>query len=138
MKFEFQTESTSERSSGTNRYTLTFDQLSDGQRNLVALYAILRAGLQSESTICIDEPDNFVALREVQPWVVALRVRVDDLKSQCLLFSHLPELLNYLAANHGVVFQRDGGGLTRIKRFESSDETLITPAEFVARGWATT
>ena len=135
LKLEFQTDSTPTNGKGALRYLLTFDQLSAGQRNLVALYAILCAGINAETTLCIDEPDNYVALREVQPWLIALRDQVEDSGGQCLLISHHPELLNYLAANHGVIFYRDEGGPTRVRRFESSSEQLLTPAELVARGW---
>ena len=47
-----------------------FREISDGQRQLIVLYTVLetlRAGLFS--TVIIDEPDNFVSLREIQPWL---------------------------------------------------------------------
>jgi predicted ATPase len=44
--------------------------LSDGQRTLIALYTILvasTAGGENTYTLCLDEPENFLALPEIQP-----------------------------------------------------------------------
>ena len=118
-----------------NPFWLTFDQLSDGQRNLVALYIILLAAVDKETTLCFDEPDNFVALREIQPWVTQLQDRVQERSGQCLLISHHPELINYLAARHGLVVFRDESGPARAKPFEWTEGDALPPAELVARGW---
>lgn len=116
-------------------FSLSLDQLSEGQRNLVALFAILHAAIQVDSTVCIDEPDNFVALRELQPWLTQLRDFVDDKGGQCLIISHHPELINYLAAKHGLVLYRDEAGPSRAKIFKSTNDDLISPSELIARGW---
>ena len=91
-------------------FHLAFDELSDGQRMLVALYTILLAAVNKDTTVCLDEPDNFVSLRELQPWLTELRDRVQERGGQCLLISHHPEFINYLAAKHGIVFSRDESG----------------------------
>ena len=135
LKLEFERAPASSMGNGSNSYLLTFDQLSDGQRNLVALYTILCAAIGPDTTICLDEPDNFVALPEIQPWLTAISDRVQDSGGQCLLISHHPEVMNYLAADRGVVLSRDDGGPTRIQRFEWSKDELIAPAELVLRGW---
>ena len=54
-------------------------------------------------TFCIDEPDNFVALEEIQPWLLGVQDRVNDLGAQVLIASHHPELLNQLAPRSGLV-----------------------------------
>jgi ABC-type dipeptide/oligopeptide/nickel transport system ATPase subunit len=135
LKFEFQGESPADTGTGMHKYWLTFDQLSDGQRNLVALYSILCAAIRPDSTVCLDEPVSFVALREIQPWLTAIQDKVQDSCGQCLLISHHPELMDYLAANHGVLFTRDDGGPTRVKRFESTREEMLIPSVLIARGW---
>lgn len=124
-------------SPGTNAIetSLPFSLLSDGQRGLVALYLLLFAGVRDSNVICIDEPDNYVALRELQPWLIALKDKVEDSGSQCFLISHHPELLNYLAPDCGQVFYRDPGGVSRSKRFDLDMHNALTPAEAVARGW---
>ncbi|HVC98968.1 MAG TPA: AAA family ATPase [Pirellulales bacterium] len=131
LKFEFKF-----ASKGNGRaFSLLFDQLSTGQRNLVALFAILHAAVEKDATVCIDEPDNYVALRELQPWLTLVRDRVEDEDGQCLLISHHPELINYLAAQHGLRFFREEMGPTRAQPFDGKTDELIAPAEIVARGW---
>ena len=111
-----------------------FDELSDGQRVLVGLYALLHCCLPTQLTLCIDEPDNFVALAEIQPWLSRLEnMRESD--SQILLASHHPELLNHLATNNGVILERIDNRQTLARPWASPGDTTLTPAEIVARGW---
>lgn len=121
-------------SSGTE-FHLSLGQLSEGQRCLIALFTILHCAVRPDMTICIDEPDNFVALRELQPWVTELCDRVEKKAGQCLLVSHHPELIDVLAVRHGARFTRTGLGPVRIKPFEWSEADGIRPSELVARGW---
>jgi hypothetical protein len=116
-------------------YLLGLDQLSTGQRTLVALYTMLHAAVGADLTLCIDEPDNYVALREIQPWLVQLSDNVQDTGGQCLLISHHPELINYLASDCGTRFFREGGGPVRVQPFEWPEDEPLRPAEVVARGW---
>lgn len=131
LKFDFEFSS----KASSKPFGLSLEQLSEGQRNLVALFAILYAAIQRDTTVCIDEPDNYVALRELQPWLTRLRDRVEDKGGQCLLVSHHPELINYLAARHGLLLYRDESGPARAKAFESKDDEFVLPAELMARGW---
>lgn len=49
-----------------------FEQISDGQRVLIVLYSLL-LGLQDLGhTVFIDEPENYLALSEIQPWLMEL------------------------------------------------------------------
>ncbi|MBI3682490.1 MAG: ATP-binding protein [Acidobacteria bacterium] len=112
-----------------------FHELSDGQRTLIGLYTLLHCALDRDTTVCIDEPDNFVALEEIQPWLMELLDRADDVGGQVLLISHHPELLNYMAPSYGVVFRREGAGPVRMEPFRPVAEKLLSPAEQVARGW---
>jgi predicted ATPase len=117
---------------GGKRTSFDFDELSDGQRALIGLYTLLYAGGDDEVTIGVDEPDNFVALPEIQPWLGALSERAS---LQTLLISHHPEILNLYARDAGLVFRRDDGGPTRVERFTADLEETLTPAELIARGW---
>jgi predicted ATPase len=112
-----------------------FDELSDGQRALVGLYTLLHCALTDHSTLCIDEPDNFVALREIQPWLSDILDRAQGNGSQVLLISHHPELLNQLATRNGVIIERTDAGPTRVRPFAPPDDWTLTPAEIIARGW---
>ncbi len=112
-------------------------ELSDGQRVLIALYASIQFLLTHDRTLCFDEPDNFIALREIQPWLDRLLEKVDDAGGGCQVFiiSHHPELLNRLAIRDGLLLSRPNGLQTRISAFEDSQSTGLSPAELVARGW---
>ena len=117
------------------KFSLNFDQFSDGQRNLVALFTVLHSAVGADTTLCLDEPDNYVALREIQPWLIELIDRTRETASQCLLISHHPELINYLASSQGVRFFRDNLGPVRTQPFQTTEDDGLLPAEIVARGW---
>jgi len=105
-------------------FSLSLEQLSAGQRNLVALFTILYAAIDKDSTVCIDEPDNYVALREIQPWLTQLSDRVEDEEGQCLLISHHPELIDYFSCDRTLILEREDSGPTRVK---SPDPSQLTP-----------
>lgn len=125
----------SSNSSGHAEPDYDFVELSDGQRALVGLYSLLHLGLSRGSTLCIDEPDNFVALPELQPWLIALRERVEESGAQVFLISHNPEVINYLAPGCGRLFERSDAGPVRVRDFATGSDTGLTPAELLARGW---
>lgn len=110
-----------------------FDELSDGQRALIALYTL--AFCESNSTLFIDEPENFVSSRELQPWLMLLRERIEDFGGQAVLISHHPEFINVLAPQDAIQFRRNSGGPVMIRPFEVGPYQGLTPAEIVARGW---
>jgi energy-coupling factor transporter ATP-binding protein EcfA2 len=112
-----------------------FGELSDGQRALVGLYTVLYCALSSQTTICIDEPDNFVALAEIQPWLSRLSDLAQETGAQVLVASHHPELLNQLATRNGVILERVDGRQTLVRPFAPPSDSTLTPAEIVARGW---
>ncbi len=55
-----------------NRIEYRFSQLSDGDRALIALYTLIHYARFGDYTLCIDEPENFLALAEIQPWLMEL------------------------------------------------------------------
>ena len=113
-------------------------ELSDGQKTLIALYTLLY-GIKSEDyTLCIDEPENFLALPEIQPWLIQLYDLCSDGQIQALLISHHPELINYLLASPiGYWFERQSNTPVRVKRISSemADNSGLSVAELIARGW---
>lgn len=112
----------------------SFEELSDGQRALIGLYTLLHFA-PDNSTLCIDEPVNYVALREIQPWLSLLEYRAEENGLQVLLISHHPELLNQFAPRVGVILERAEAGPTRVQSFDPPGESTLTPAEIIARGW---
>ncbi len=116
------------------RYSLT--ELSEGQRCLISLYAILHFIVAKGGTVVIDEPDNFVSLREIQPWLMAVTDAVDDGLGQVLLISHHPEIIDQWAPEFGVFFTRQGSGAARVEKFKSEPDSPLAASELIARGWA--
>lgn len=111
-----------------------FDELSDGQRALMILYALLYLYEDRSLLLCLDEPDNYVALREIQPWLAELQERCATSGGiQAILVSHHPELMNYLGDERILLIERDQGGPTRVKPFASADG--LDAGETLARGW---
>ncbi|HET7893276.1 MAG TPA: AAA family ATPase, partial [Candidatus Sulfotelmatobacter sp.] len=112
-----------------------FHELSEGQRCVISLYTILHFLLASGSTVILDEPENFISLREIQPWLNAVSDAIEEHKGQILIMSHHPELINQWAPNCGVQFVRDGIGPVRSEDFRNLSASNLSPAELVARGW---
>ena len=112
-----------------------FEEMSDGQRALIVLYTLLFCTLDSNATLIIDEPENYVALRELQPWLMLLQERLEEYGGQVILISHHPEFINALAPSHTTIFERENAGPVRVKAFDSSASESLSPAEIMARGW---
>lgn len=115
-----------------------FSELSDGQKVLIALYTLLYCTQSEDYTLCIDEPENFLALPEIQPWLVQLYDLCSEQKIQALLISHHPELINYLLASPiGYWFERQSNAPVRVKKIsnEVAESTGLPVSELIARGW---
>jgi predicted ATPase len=113
---------------------LFFDQLSDGEKALVGLYMVRVAlATGAAQTVLIDEPDNFVGLPELQPWVLALRELLDE-NHQAILISHHPEILSNAGEDFGCYLWRDNHtSPTRIGPLNVP--TGLSAGEAIARGW---
>ncbi|EYF07442.1 AAA family ATPase [Chondromyces apiculatus] len=116
-------------------YNLSFDELSSGQREIFALYAILRLAARRASVLCFDEPDNFISLREVQPWLGKLSEVVEETRSQLLIISHHPEVIDYLAPGDAFKFERPSGDVARVRPLQIDLDAGLKASEAIARGW---
>lgn len=134
LKFEFEDPAVDKSMGSPGTFWLPLDELSEGQRCLVALFTIMHASVKPDCSVFIDEPNNFVALEEIQPWLVELNEKAYDSGCQLGLVSHHPSVANFLASNHGLLVFRDGGGPARSKPFAWDIETAESPAEVIARG----
>lgn len=115
-------------------HTFNFKDTSDGQRQLIVLYTILealRAGIFS--TVVIDEPDNFVSLREIRPWLENLKDICDEQNKQAMIISHHPETINEMARGSELWFSRKKGAHVLVGPFPAIE--ALPPAEVMARGW---
>ena len=120
------------------RYELGLDQISDGQRALVALYSLIHLSAGLGYTLFLDEPENYVALSEIEPWLAELSDRCGDAIPQAVICSHHPELIDYLGLSSGISLSREPSGVTRATRIEDSSFTTdggLRLSEIVARGW---
>lgn len=116
------------------KHDFDFIDLSDGQRQLIILYVIaeaLRAGMYS--TVLIDEPDNFVAIREIQPWLSTLNDICDEEGRQAIIISHHPEIVNAMVRGTELWFSRKVAAQAVAQPFPKVDD--LPPAEVMARGW---
>lgn len=116
-------------------YSFEFGQLSDGQRQLIILYHLL-ASFQKDmcSMLVLDEPDNFVTLREIEPWWNGLNDIAQEQQKQAIIISHHPTIVNQMGdSNHAFWFSRPDGSHTQIKPYEAVEG--LTPAETMERGW---
>lgn len=121
---------------GMPEYKVPLDELSDGQRALTALHIILHSVVQRDTTICFDEPDNFISLREIQPWLLQLEDRQEETGCQCLFISHHPEVIDLLTPmEETVLLERDNGGVVRLKPFAWGESDGVSASELMARGW---
>ncbi len=111
-----------------------FMNISSGQRQLIILYTVLealRAG--TFSTVLIDEPDNFVSMREIQPWLENLNDICEAQDKQALIISHHPEIVNKMARGTELWFFRKAGTHVVVQPLPPIDG--LFPAEVMARGW---
>ncbi len=123
--------------SGGPNYKLRFDELSDGQRALVVLYALLYLRQAGAGVVLfLDEPDNFLTLAEIQPWLLELVDLCDRTPSQAVVCSHHPELIDYLGPDRGVLFVRESSTAVSarpLKALAASEGLKLS--EQLARGW---
>lgn len=116
-----------------------FDELSDGQRALIVLYAITLLTVEG-TALLIDEPVNYVGLREIQPWLVTLSDSCGGRVAQAVLCSHHPEVIDYLGGDRGVLLWREEDGPTRTdylaeKPADSEHDAVLKLSQLMARGW---
>jgi energy-coupling factor transporter ATP-binding protein EcfA2 len=119
------------RPAGGPTYVLTLANLSEGQRCLVILYSILHAIAGRATMLVIDEPDNFVALQEIQPWLNLLRQAIEDQNTQLVVISHNPDVIDYLAADSAYLFTRPSGDVTVCREFPVDRSQGITASEYL-------
>jgi predicted ATPase len=110
-------------------------ELSEGQRVLAALYAAVCGLAHPGAMLCFDEPDNFVSLSEIQPWLQFLRDALEEQNAQAIIISHHPEVMDYLALDSLWWFDRPSGPVI-VRPFETDAESPLKLSELVARGVA--
>ena len=85
----------------------------------------------------LDEPDNYVALPEIQPWLIKLADACGTSVAQAVICSHHPELIDYLGGDSGLVLSRETSGVVTAKALDPARlRGNLKLSEEVARGWA--
>ena len=115
--------------------TYGFAQFSDGQRALIVLYCLVFLSKSRRTSLFLDEPDNYLALREIQPWLATIAEHCGDLLEQAVVVSHHPVTIDYMAGAKGRWFYRDGNGPVRVSNEPQRTVDGISLSETVARGW---
>ncbi|MEW6742752.1 MAG: ATP-binding protein [Planctomycetota bacterium] len=119
-----------------HRYELRLDELSDGQRALNALYALVHITADQGYVLFLDEPDNYVALPEIQPWLMAVVDACGQSIPQVVICSHHPELIDYLGAERGLLLEREASGVVTARELAVAEKPGgLKLSELVARGW---
>jgi predicted ATPase len=123
---------------GGQECRLKLDELSDGQRAMIALYALLHLSTEKD-VLLIDEPDNYLALAEIQPWLMALSDACGRGPRQAVICSHHPEAYDYMGADAGVLLKRESAGVVTARPLKevlaSQAGSGLKLSEIVARGW---
>jgi hypothetical protein len=120
---------------GNSPIFFEFRQLSDGQRVIIVLYSILHGLRNMGNSIFLDEPENYVSLTEIQPWLMELKALCRNAFPQAALISHHPELIDYLAPECGRWIEREPLGPARVKGLPAHIDPELKLSEQIARGW---
>jgi len=115
-------------------YHLSLHELSEGQRALAMLYSAIYGMAGDTMVQCFDEPENFVSLPEVQPWLQALRDVTEEDRGQAFVISHHPEVIDYLAADSAFRFERPSGAVARVAPLELDVSDGLKASEIIVRG----
>lgn len=113
--------------------SLGFDQMSDGERMLLFLYmTVAHLRVTDGASVFIDEPDNYIALSEVQPWLLHALESLER-NDQLVLASHHPQIVEMMGEDRSLYLGRPSHTAgTRVSRIESGG---IPISEKLARGW---
>lgn len=115
---------------GTAGNNYRFDQLSDGQRALIVQHLLLFAD-DTERTLFLDEPDNYITLPELQPLLAEIEDGCGDELPQTMLISHHPEAMDFLVSK-AIWLGREPESHTRI--LEVKNDTMLKVSELYAQG----
>ncbi len=113
-----------------------FSELSDGERMIFAMYTMLYGYVSNGCTLLLDEPDNYLSTREIQPWCMALEKELEN-KGQCILISHNAEMIDYMADADGIWLSRLSSGESTVidNPFEEAAINNLLPySKLIARG----
>jgi len=118
---------------GQRRSELNLEELSEGQRVLAILYAAVLGHLRGGAVLCFDEPDNFVSLPEIQPWLQVLRDTLEENGGQAIIISHHPEVMDYLSLDSVWRFECPSGPVIA-RPWDANEAPDLKLSDIVAHG----
>jgi len=129
----------SDPSPSGSSFRYDFGNLSDGERMLICLYCLVALAESptegNAPVLAMDEPDNFLALTEIQSWIRAIYDATVGGGAQCMLIWHHPELIDFLAEGKGILFSREPNSPIRTGRLENLRDGGVSVSEKAARRW---
>lgn len=117
------------------------DELSSGQIGTVILQTVATFVEKHEGALVLDEPGNFLAVSEMQPFLTQLESLALEYGRQVVISTHHPLAIDFLAAGHGLWFERDPSGPTRspvplhVDASATADGAYLRVSDLIARGW---
>lgn len=112
---------------GDKQISYKLSELSDGERMLFALYLLTVYCSRKGGSLFIDEPDNYLYLGELQPWLHVISDSFDETHgAQCILASHNPIVVDYLASGYGIWLKRNGYGAAIVGEPPKGREAMTT------------
>lgn len=122
--------------SGKQEYELSLEELSDGQRALLVLYGLLHFLDKPGRVLFLDEPDNFLAASEIQPWLLSAEDAIGEGLPQVVIVSHHAEVIDYLGGDRGILLEREVTGVTKTRPLRDIGiPDTMKLSEVIARGW---
>ena len=110
----------------------TISEISDGERMLFILYFLIVVYFDDDCSLFLDEPDNYISLQEVGQFLQFVQDKASH-KKQCVIISHHPNVIDFLAPSNGIWLERRSYGATTIGEPPKNDSGL-TYSEIIAQG----
>lgn len=86
-----------------------FDHLSDGQRCLIVLHAVMVLAIKDCDLLLLDEPDAHVTPTEIYPLLQRLRDLAEGTGTQVMVASHHPHVIDLMAPDTPWELIQEGG-----------------------------
>ena len=91
--------------------SVDFDNLSDGQRCLIVLHAVLVLALEDCSLLLLDEPDAHITPEQILPLLRMLQSGMEQAHAQLIVASHHPYVIDLMAPDQPWEMRREGDGV---------------------------
>jgi len=116
-------------------YSVSADELSDGQRSLLLLHGLLVGAFNRRVVAFLDEPEIGLAPHEMQPWLAQATAALEQHDGQLFVISHHPAVIEHLAPERTIRFSRPGGGPTRIDEVTLETTGGASVSEWLSLPW---